>query len=60
VFEGKFALTKQGIGLSGRGRFCVTQQYPVSQEHRILGCGAEVRWPVPPETAVILEIRPAE
>ena len=57
---GQFALTREGIGLSGQGRFRVTQYYPLSQEERFLGGGAEVRWPVPPQTAVILEIRAVE
>lgn len=59
ALEGRFALSQEEIGLAGKGRFRVAQQYPVSQEQRIRDYGDQVRWSVPPETAVVLEIRPA-
>ena len=59
AIEGEFALTKEEIGLGRQGRFSVTQQYPASSESRTLSHGEQVRWRLPGETAVVLEIQPA-
>jgi len=58
--EGQFVLTEESVGLKKKGAFLVTQQYPLSDRQTKAGYGAVVRWPVPPETALILRIQPAE
>jgi hypothetical protein len=60
ALEGQFALTEEGIGLTKKGTFLVTQEYPSSDRQIKAGYGEVVRWQVSPETAVILEIQPAD
>ena len=57
--QGEFALTKESTGLNAKGAFQVTQEYPASDRRLASAAGQTVRWDVPPETAVVLWVRPA-
>jgi hypothetical protein len=58
--KGEFALTGQSIGLQRGGRFAVTQEYPASTRTFTGLHGDSVTWDVPPESAVVLQLKPAE
>ena len=56
--DGQFALAEQSIGLRGPGPFRVRQVYPPSHRSIQLAFAETVRWPVPEQTAVVLDIEP--
>ena len=56
---GSFTLDEGSIGLAVSGAFRVTQHYPPSDRAVRAAAGETVRWEVPGETAIVLEIRPA-
>lgn len=58
AMQGTFKLTDKEIGLKGEGNFKVSQQYPVSANATTAEYGETIRWEVPAETALILEIIP--
>lgn len=55
-----FALTEEGIGLTGAGVFTITQEYPATAQYAQCEAGETVSWTVPGESAVVLRIAPAE
>lgn len=57
--EGRFALTKECVGLKQEGTFEVAQDYPVSDRNAMVRHGQTVRWEVPAESAIILKVQPA-
>ncbi len=57
--DGEFVLSEQSIGLRGRGSFRVRQVYPPSQGSIQLAFGKAVRWKVPGQTALLLDLQPA-
>ena len=57
-FQGRFALTRQSIGLKGKGTFEVSQYHPHSDRVAKVPYGEAVDWEVSGETAVILKIQP--
>jgi hypothetical protein len=56
--HGGFELTEESIGLQQQGTFEVTQEYPESDRRVERRHGETIRWEVPGETAVILEVQP--
>ncbi len=58
--EGRFALTEEGVGLRQKGTFVVSQDYPESDRCIKLSYGETVRWEVPGETAVVLNVQPID
>jgi hypothetical protein len=58
--RGSFALTEESVGLQRKGAFLVTQSYPPSDRRLRATHGQTIPWEVAPETAVILEVQPAE
>jgi hypothetical protein len=57
--DGEFVLNEPSIGLRGPGSFRVRQVYPPSPRSIQLAFGKAVRWPVPGQTALILDLEPA-
>lgn len=57
--QGAFALSDESIGLAGNGTYQISQQHPAAEHAITAQHGETVRWDVPGETAVILEIQPA-
>ena len=57
---GEFALTEGSVGLKRKGAFCVTQDYPVSDQTAKASYGETIRWLVPRETAVVVRVEPAD
>ena len=55
----EFALTGAAIGLEGAGRFAVTQEHPAPGPTVLCSYGEDLRWQVPPETAAVLRVGPA-
>ena len=55
---GAFALSEESIGLKGDGTFRVSQFYPTAERMAAARYGETVRWDIPGQTAVILDIRP--
>ena len=58
AMQGGFILTDKEIGLKGKGSFKVSQQYPGSGNSVTAGYGETIRWEIPAETALVLEIMP--
>lgn len=58
VLAGRFALTEESIGLVGNDPVQITQEYPASAQTIQATSGQTVRWDIPPQTAVILQIQP--
>ncbi len=56
----EFALTPESIGFTGFTSVAICQEYPASDRQDICQPGATVRWPVPPETALVLRVAPDE
>ncbi len=56
TLEATFPLSEEGIGLTARGLFRVWQHHPAVDRGVVLAYGEVVRWQVPGETAVILEV----
>jgi len=56
--EGRFDLTEEAIGLKAKGTLQVSQEYPPSDRKINATSGQTVRWQVPGETAVILQVQP--
>jgi hypothetical protein len=56
--DGVFALNSECIGLHQRGTFRLAQHHPASNRATDGAYGQTVRWPVPGESAVVLDIRP--
>lgn len=52
----EFQLTEESIGLKQKGPVLVTQSHPPSDRSLKAAYGQTVRWEVPPETALILEV----
>ena len=55
--HGSFALTEESIGLTGDGTYRISQHYPASDRVVALRHGETVRWDVPGQTALILEVK---
>ena len=55
--QGAFALTEESIGLTGDGTYRISQYYPASDRVVALRHGETVRWDVPGQTALILEVK---
>ncbi|MCR4415928.1 MAG: hypothetical protein NUV77_26230, partial [Thermoguttaceae bacterium] len=60
AIPGDFALTDEAIGLVGQGTFQVRQTYPADGRSVQLAYGKTVRWEVPAQTAVILQVEPVK
>ena len=58
ALDGRFSLTEEAIGLRGPGAFQVKQAYPPADRRVQLAHGKTVQWPVPGETALILDVQP--
>ncbi len=58
--SGQFALTDQSIGLKAKGTFQITQEYLKSDRTVKAPHGETVRWQIPGETAVILNVKPVK
>ncbi|MHB8863268.1 MAG: hypothetical protein ACYC6N_12735 [Pirellulaceae bacterium] len=59
--SGEFVLTEEGVGLQRGGDFFqITQEHPVSDRTQVAASGDTVRWEVPAETAVVLNLQPVE
>jgi hypothetical protein len=58
ALPGEFALTEEAIGLHGQGTFTVTQTYPPGGRSIQAAYGETVRWEVPAQTAVVLQVEP--
>jgi hypothetical protein len=58
--SGVFTMNQKDIGLKGKENFKITQQYPESKHSVDVRYGETTSWEVPPETAVILEIKPID
>ncbi|NLG36033.1 MAG: hypothetical protein GX548_11825 [Lentisphaerae bacterium] len=56
---GEFSLSEESIGLKGDGAFRVSQSYPTAERTATARYGETIRWDVPGQTAVILDIQPA-
>ncbi|MDD2762836.1 MAG: hypothetical protein PHE83_02545 [Opitutaceae bacterium] len=54
----EFVLSEESIGLAGGGTYRVSQCYPAAKLTVNAKHGETIRWPVPAETALILEIQP--
>ncbi|NLE99889.1 MAG: hypothetical protein GX601_02815 [Anaerolineales bacterium] len=57
--EGALALTEEDIGLAAEGEYTLWQEYPAGGEHVRARSGETVRWKVPGETAIVLQLAPA-
>ena len=55
---GEFALSEESIGLKGDGTFRVSQFYPTAERMAAVRYGETVRWDIPGQTVVILNIQP--
>ena len=60
ALESEFDLTSEGIGLQGQGVFQVKQVYPPMERCARAAYGKTVRWEVPAQAAMILELEPAK
>jgi hypothetical protein len=56
--DGHFDLTEDSIGLRGQGTFQIRQTHPPSDRSVQLAHGKPVAWPIPGETAVVLQLQP--
>ena len=54
----EFALTHKSTGFAGSAPIDIRQEYPASGRREAHPPGATVRWPVPPESAVVLRVAP--
>ena len=57
--DAEFTLDEQSIGLRDRGNFRLSQVYPPSQRSIRAAFGETVRWQVPAQAALILDLHPA-
>ena len=58
--RGEFVLTGESIGLTRKGSFKVTQEYPPSDQTLVARSGEAVRWSIPRESAVVLRLELAQ
>jgi hypothetical protein len=58
--EAQFSLSADSIGLARGEHYSVRQQYPLADRMMLAGQGETVRWQVPPQSALVLDVRPAE
>ncbi len=58
--EGQFALSQQSIGLKRGERFKLRQHYPQADRQLLAKRDETIRWQVNPESAVVIEVLPAE
>jgi hypothetical protein len=58
LLDGEFALSEYSIGLRGQGNFRLSQVYPPSQRSIQSTFGEAMRWQVPGQTALILDLQP--
>jgi len=56
--DAHFELTEDSIGLRAEGTFQIRQIHPPTDRSLQLARGKPVAWPVPGETAVVLEVHP--
>jgi hypothetical protein len=56
--EGQFDLTDESISLKGKGTLRISQFHPPTDRSIEAAYGTTVRWPVPGETAAVLEVQP--
>jgi hypothetical protein len=54
----EFALTAEDTGFNGTAPVAIRQEYPGGGPCHTVAPGATMRWPVPPETAVVLRLTP--
>ena len=52
----EFALTPEGIGCTGRGRYHILQEYPAPAHAAVCRGGETVRWEVPGRSVALLRI----
>jgi hypothetical protein len=52
----EFALTPEGIGCTGRGRYHILQEYPAPAHATVCRGGETVRWEVPGRSVALLRI----
>jgi len=57
ALEGQFALTEESIGLKATGNVQVSQEYPAMNRSIVAAFGQTVRWEVPAESVVILDLQ---
>ncbi len=55
---GKFELSEESIGLTAGGSYRISQHYPAAEDVKTGKYGETIRWEVPGETVLILEIWP--
>ncbi|NUQ63429.1 MAG: hypothetical protein HUU20_13200 [Pirellulales bacterium] len=58
ALSGEFALTAESIGLEGNGTWSITQEHPAPGRTQTARAGQTVRWEVPAQSAVVLNIQP--
>jgi hypothetical protein len=56
--QGELALSEENIGLTGNGTYRISQSYPTAECSMVARYGETVRWSVPGQTSVILDIQP--
>jgi len=54
----EFALTPESTGFTGMVPVTMTQEYPAGERRETCQPRATVRWPVPPQTAMVLSVAP--
>jgi hypothetical protein len=59
MLETEFSMTSQEVGVTNQGHYRIDQEHPSPAPAKTMRYGEKVTWNVPPQSAVLLRIRPA-